>query len=121
MTGSSTAVARRVLSGLIVLAMLLLPGASHGAMPSGHAQGHCASQLMLSASGQPHSIGTSHADYGMTAEACCLGSSCIASATDPAPHHVVRIAWSFVDYWIVDSDATGIRPSPDLGPPITLG
>jgi hypothetical protein len=121
MAGSSAAVVRRVVSGLIILAMLSLPGAWHSTIPSSHLQIHCETQSILSASGQVHSIGSSHSHHDMTAEACCLGSSCIVSAIAASPHHAVRVAWSPVYYWTVDTGGRGIRPSPDLGPPIALG
>jgi hypothetical protein len=120
MTGSSAAAVRRVISGLIVLAMLLVSGASLNAMPIAHSHDHGAVQPILSASTHAPCIAKSHAHHGPTDGACCVGSTCMASAPAATPDHVVRVAWSPVHYWTVDSDGSGIRPSPDLGPPITL-
>src|SRR5690348_4214723 len=116
MTGSSAAAVRRVISGLIVLVMLLVSGASLNAMPTGHSHDHNAAQPVLSASTHAQCIGKSHSHHGLTDDACCLGSTCIASATAAIPHHLARVAWLPVHYWTVDSDGSGIRPPPDLGP-----
>ena len=114
-------VVRRVVSGVIVLVILLLSSVPINAMPHAHAHDHGATQKLLSVSPQADCQGKSHSPHDMTAEACCLGSSCVASDISGGSHHLIRIAWSPVYYWTADSDGMGIRPSPDLGPPITLG
>lgn len=64
---------------------------------------------------QTQCVGKSHAHHGLTDGACCLGPTCIASATAVVPHHVVRVTRSPVHYWTVDSDGSGTRPAnPDL-------
>ena len=109
MSVSSASAARRIVSGLVVLAMLLLSGASLKATLAGHTHNHGAIQAVAS---NPDIMGGE----------CCLGSYCAATATLPAVHPVTLIAWSSpIRYWAADSDGSGIRLQPDLGPPIVHG
>ena len=122
MSVSSASAARRIVSGLVVLAMLLLSGASLKATLAGHTHNHGAIQAVASSIATQHCADKARAHPDIMGGECCLGSYCAATATLPAVHPVTLIAWSSpIRYWAADSDGSGIRLQPDLGPPIVHG
>jgi hypothetical protein len=118
---SAAAALRRILMGLIVLAMLLQSGASLQAMTTGHPQGRGTAHVVATSSTTHHCMDKAHVQSGVMHSACCYGTLCAASAVAIAVLPVVHITWSSVYYWATDDDGAGIGHAPALGPPITLG
>jgi hypothetical protein len=119
MSVASAAVVRRIVSGLIVLAMLL-SSASLKATPAGHTHHHGATQAMASSIAAQHCADKARIHPDMMDGACCLGSSCTTLAALIAVHPVTLVAWSsLIRYWAAGSSSgSGIKLEPDLGPPI---
>jgi hypothetical protein len=99
--------------------MLLLSGAYLNAAPAGHTHDHGTMQAVAFPITMQACADKAHAHHGIMGGACCLGHSCTATATVTAVEPVTLIEWSSpVRYRAADSDGSGIRPEPDLGPPI---
>ena len=119
MPGSSAGAIRRVISGLIVLAMLLLSASPSDAGPAGHARDDGTTAMALTLSAR-YCTDMGSAAPDMANHTCCVGYTCAAPGVVIMVPIVVRTVWP-VRYWTADNDATGIRPEPFLGPPIARG
>jgi hypothetical protein len=121
MSASLASGVRHIISGLIVLAMLLLSGTPSSERLTGHFRDQGGTQPVASAMTAQHRTNMAPTNPDMGNETCCLGCSCAALAVTAFVPPMVRIAWSPVHYWVGETCGSGIRLEPALGPPITRG
>jgi hypothetical protein len=117
MSASSTSEMRRIISGLIVLAMLLLSGAPSSEMLTGHSYDQGRKQAVASAMAAQHCADMAPTKPDQGSDTCCLGYACATPAVAAFVPPAVRVAWSAIHYWTDEPDGSGIRLEPALGPP----
>ena len=121
MSASSASEMQRIISGLIVLAMLLLSGAPSSEMLAGHSYDQERTQAVASAMTARHCADMAPTKPDQDNDTCCLGYACATPAVAAFVPPAVRVAWSPIHYWADEAGGSGIRLEPALGPPKARG
>ena|ERR1019366_4949746 len=112
---------RRLVSGLVVVGLLLLPVAPTRALPAVHSHAGMMSHQVVLPVSEHHHTGSPCTRHDTMDGACCLGTACTLAPVVPATHTIMPFASTPVRYSTKSDVGIGLTPEPDLGPPISHG